>query len=157
MGFILFALGEATLGDGAGKTTITLLAGSITFENPDILVWFAWIMFGWFLLRFWQFSKHKADFQQYIIAMYYSTLMTRYFLKDNQSVLGNFDGSSIKSIWGDWKWPVKINDEFVIAKWQIHKKLLIFLYVAITTEHFGQYYFPYCIAVAALVITLGVG
>lgn len=115
MGFILFALGDATLSKVDGESS-AVLAVKIKFSNPDILIKFAWMMFGWFLLRFWQFSKHKADFQQYVIAMYYSTLMTRYFLKDNQSVLGNFDGSSIKSIWGDWKWSVKINDEFVIAK-----------------------------------------
>ena len=154
MGFILFALGEATLGDGEGNTTITILAGSITFKNPDVLVCFAWTMFAWFLLRFWQFSKHKADFQQYAIAMYYSSLMTCCYLKDNQSVRSNFDGSSIQSIWGDWKWPVEINDAVVISKWQIHKKLFIFLYVALTTEHFGQYYFPYCLAITALIITL---
>ena len=61
MGFILFSLGEATLGDGTGKTTITILAGSITFNNPDILVYFSWAMFGWFFLRFWQFSKFESD------------------------------------------------------------------------------------------------
>ena len=64
IGFILFSLGGATLGDGSGTSTITILAGSYTLTNPHILGTFAKIMFAWFLLRFWQFSKHKQDWHK---------------------------------------------------------------------------------------------
>ena len=154
MGFILFALGEATLGDGTGKTTISILAGSITFNNPDILIYFTWTMFGWFFLRFWQFSKHKTDFQKYAVSMCYSPLMARWLAKEKQKTRTGFDGSSIQSVLGDWRFTSTPFPEYVITKHQFLKKLYLFLYVAITTEHFGQYYLPYCLATTALIITL---
>jgi len=154
MGFILFSLGGATLGDGTGKITITILAGSITFKNPEILVCFAWIMFGWFLFRFWQFSKHKADWREYTVAMYHSSLMKSWYTKDERKPRAGFDGSSAQLIFGEWKFPSSGFQEFVITKKQIIKKLHLFLHVAVTTEYFGQFYFPYCLAAIALKITL---
>jgi hypothetical protein len=34
------------------------------------------------------------------------------------------------------------------------KKIALFLWVAVTTEKFGQHYFPYCLVVTALMVTL---
>ena len=146
MGFILFSLGGATLGDGTGKTTIAFLAGSITFNKPNILVYFAWVMFGWFLLRFWQFSKHKSDWAQFTNAMYYSSLIKRWYV-NNDVVFPRradkfYDSNTHQPVFGDWQWPGESSKALLITKYQIYKKLKLFIYVSITTEYFGQFYFP---------------
>ena len=160
MGFILFSLGHATLGDGTGKTTITILAGSITFNNPDVLVYFVWIMFGWFLLRFWQFSNHKSDWAIFTSAMFTSPLMKRWYSKNGlvfpTRIDRVYDFNTHHPLFGNWQWPAENGKAFLISKEQILKKLALFIYISATTEHFGQCYFPYCLAIAALTITIHV-
>jgi len=154
VGFILFSLGEATLGDGTGKTTLTILSGSITFNNPNVLSYFAWIMFIWFLLRFWQFSDHQKDWVNFTTAMYKSDLMGRWFKENNLTGLNSYNGDGFQPVFGDWEWPAVANEKFIISKREIFKKLRIFSYIAIKTEYFGQYYFPYCLAGIAILVTL---
>lgn len=154
IGFILFTLGEASLGDGTGKTTLTIFSSNITFNNPNILIKFTWILFGWFLLRFWQFSNPKAEWITYTTAMYTSELMKNWYKKNNLTGHSSYSGNAYQPVFGDWRWPASGNQNLTITKLQLLKKLFIFTYIALKTEHFGQFYFPYCLSTFALWVTL---
>ena len=159
--FILFSLGDATLGIGNGEdnTRMRLFASSITIKTDTVII-FAWVMFGWFLLRFWQFSRHKSDWSTFTNEMFYSKLMQRWY-RDKELRYNSGFANRAQPVWGDWKWPSKGtikggegNPAFTISKHEIFKKIKLLLYVSVTTEYFGQFYFPYCLALFALVITL---
>lgn len=155
MGFILFSLGSASLGIEDGKAKLDILAGTITFDNPEVLVIFSWVMFGWFWLRFWQFSDHATDWKNYTLAMYKSNLMLNWYEENTLQRLNSRDqntGRSYQPVFGDWEWPSSSNQSFIIKKSFVFRKIIIFLYVAFKTELFGQYYFPYCMALTALVL-----
>lgn len=158
VGFHLFVLGEAQIGDGSGLTTITILAGSITFNNPSMLAIFSWVMLIWFLIRFWQFNDHGADWLDYTRAMYQSNLMSKWMALDGFRK-GKYDGGEIQKIFEDWQWSAvsdkQNRDLYYIRKIAIFRKLCLFLYVALKTEKFGQYYFPYLIAFSAMYLASG--
>jgi hypothetical protein len=157
MGFILFAIGNATLGDSSGATSLSFLSGSITFKNPDALVYFAWTMFGWFLLRFWQFSSHRDDWASYTQTMN-KTKLFNILIKSKTQVKGHAMDGSYQPILGDWTFPEKMaqssQSKYIIKNNEYFKKIAFFLWVAVTTEKFGQHYFPYCLVIIAVTVTL---
>lgn len=157
MGFLLFAIGDAQLGDGTGVTTITILAGSITFNNPTVLAVFAWIMLVWFLIRYWQFTDHKQDWITYTTTMYNSTLMKKWLNTQNQAT-DQYNGNQYQPLFGNWEWPATVSSDgtlgFVVESNDLLKKLHLFLHVAIKTEKFGQFYLPYLLSLSAIVLTL---
>lgn len=158
IGFILFSLGSASLGIEGEKAKLVILAGTITFDNPKVLVIFSWVMFGWFWLRFWQFSDHVSDWKNYTLTMYKSKLMLSWYRKNKLKVMHSNDrnyGRAYQPVFSDWEWPSSNhNQTFIIKKGSVARKIIIFLYVAFKTELFGQYYFPYCLALTALVLTI---
>ena len=153
LAFILFTLGEAKLGKTDGSSTIKVLSGDITFSNPDILQYFAWTMFFWFLVRFLQFSDFKEDWRVYCETIYKTKAMDKLFEK-SKGKTGTYSQNIHQPFWGEWRWPIKNGGVLLVKPNEIFVKLKLFLYVAITTEKFGQFYFPYIIAIAALIITI---
>ncbi|MBA3582650.1 MAG: hypothetical protein H0W44_09390 [Gammaproteobacteria bacterium] len=158
-GFILFALGDAHLGNQEHVSTISVLASSITFKKPQVLAYFAWIMLAWFLLRFWQFSNHKNDWLSYTHSMYKSDLMGKWLKQETKDGTSAYDGDTYQPVFGLWQWQVKAGTRsaqefFKIKPNQVFRKLTLFLYIAFKTEKFGQYYFPYFMAFFAVIAKL---
>lgn len=162
MAFIFFHFSDAklaveTLCNGEEKSEISMLIGSFVIGNPDVLPIFAWIMFSWFLLRFFQFSNYYSDWREYTSAIFRTKYILgrikKYSLNDT-----NFQYNKPQPVFGDWNWATgPAREEFsqvTIRQSQISKKLWLVLYIAITTELFGQYYFPYFIAAFAFYVTV---
>jgi len=156
LGFHLFVLGTAKLGDGAEQATITILAGSITFNDPSVLAYFAWSMLAWYLIRFWQYSDHPEEWINCTWAMYHSKLMGKWLLKKGfQRQSEDYDEEqTYLPIFGTWSWPVaKSRSEsatYEIGAFDVWKKVRLTLHIFIKTPYFGQYYFPYLIAFSAI-------
>jgi hypothetical protein len=64
---------------------------------------------------------------------------------------------SYQPILGDWAFPEKMaqlsQSKYIIKNNEYFKKI-VFLWVAVTTEKFGQHYFPYCLVITAVKVTL---
>lgn len=156
MGFILFSLGEAVLGDDKGSTTLSILAGSITFNNPEVLVNLAWIMLGWFLLRFWQFSNHKHDWTTYTKEINKTKLFS-FYAKSKEIEHVHTQDINFQPLLGTWIFPTAgattSHGNIKIEKHEYFKKISLLFWVAFTSEGFGQYYFPYCMFIAAISVS----
>lgn len=158
MALILFSLGDGSFVLDKDKVKLTILAGSITFGDPKILSEFVWVMFAWFLIRFWQFSDHKVDWSNYTYKMYLSKFMEDLYKKEGMTRMVRPKerlGGGYQAVFDTWQFPSSSNKNYVIAKSQKILKLRFFIYISITTELFGQYYFPYCLAVTALTMNKG--
>ena len=155
MALILFSLGEGSFVLDKDNVKLTILAGTITFGSPEILTKFIWVMFLWFLIRFWQFSDHKSDWSNYTYKMYLSKFMETLYKKEGLTRLVRPEqrlGGNYQSVFDTWQFPSSGSQNYVIRKDQKILKFRFFLYISLTTELFGQYYFPYCLAVAALIL-----
>lgn len=158
MALILFSLGDGSFVLDKDKVNLTILAGTITFGNPEILSKFVWVMFAWFLIRFWQFSDHKTDWSNYTYKMYLSKFMENIYKKEGLTRMVRPEqrlGGNYQALFDTWQFPSSSNQNYVIKKNDIFRKLRFFIYISITTELFGQYYFPYCLAIIALAMNKG--
>ena len=66
LGFIIFILGEGSIGD-----SITFALIGLTLGNPDVLYWLAWVALFWSAWRFWvvnprPFQRFEDDLNQKI-------------------------------------------------------------------------------------------
>lgn len=150
--FILVALGDANLVTMEGKSTVKILFGTMEFNKPCVLKIFAWVLLGWFLLRFCQFSRYKEEWFIYCNAMYNSGLMEKIVKEKGQKKVNNIEGHQRhQNFFNTWVWPTT-NIEIKVEK--TTTKSLLFMYVAFSTEYFGQYYFPYFLVITAIIINL---
>ena len=167
--FILFWFAEGHLTPDTMGLKVNLPYIPITFGQPEYLKYFAWFMLGWFLVRFWQFSRHKVDWLTFTEAIYYSWVSKKMMRKELKSThlaprsnqnpfIDKYGAKRQPVLFGDWSWEITrdntdVSEDFVISKFNIFKKVILFAWVSITTEHFGQFYLPYLLAFFAIGLT----
>jgi hypothetical protein len=71
---------------------------------------------------------------------------------------GQYLAGSYQPILGDWAFPEKMaqpsQSKYIIKNNEYFKKIALFLWVAVTTEKNGQHYFPHCLVITAVTVTL---
>lgn len=83
LSIIIFYLGGGTLTDNSETVKLQLI--NVTFQNPQILVYFVWIMLFWFAYRYWLLNRDSWQ-REYNDEMprIYSTKLSSYFQKHFQ-------------------------------------------------------------------------
>lgn len=153
LSFIIYNLSDASLMGCGEATSLNMLSANIVIRSPEVLIYFAWGMLFWFLIRFWQFSDFLLDWSDYCASMFKSKLMSNWRGPDSQKYF-ILDGCIAQPLFGRWRWNYNPGGYTIEANEYI-KKLKLFLYVAIFTEKFVQYYIPYLLCFFAIIIAVG--
>ena len=164
---IIFKLGGGHIPDGA-EERFNLFFGSVYLDNPDVLAYFAWVVFFWFLFQFYWQSDHEEITTDFIIGLYQSRPI-RNLIKNNgaapkkvhrnkslnsRSRYINFINGNILA----WRinTGVENDGQFIISLRKptshIAFKVFCFIYASLSQQDFARHYLPYLIA--AITLTL---
>lgn len=137
------------------KREISALGAGIEFENPERLLWGVWVLWAYFLARYWQYLSEEPDkgiqngMADWIKKKYKSRLTTTESVpvvewKSNLSWILK-DGT-----WTDGIWVIKEIPIHGLNKvaWTIRA----FLSNAIRTPRFTDYLLPFLVALLPLLI-----
>lgn len=168
--FIIFALGDGTIGTPTGNgTSVSLLGGSFHIEKSEVLRIFAWVMFVWFLIRYCQELDFYEAFRSVIADCNTNPQRTAKYVNKIKKMTGDGQPPNRYMIAGksaarepssfNERWDLCRNLTATIAPYtHIEKneyclKIKLLSY-ALIKRSFYVYYFPFVLWLTALIITI---
>ena len=146
------ALTAIELAGATLKKDVSVLGASLEFTNPERIVWGLWILWAYFLVRYWQYLNEEPDLGihkgmerwinrriswdesvkgfQHVIVWRYRVFWTMMMKDEN---------------WGDEEWTISLNDpsrRLLKAIWTLRA----FFSVAAKTPRFTDYVVPFFVA-----------
>lgn len=147
------------LTEASFKHDVTVFGAAIDVKNPQRLIWGAWIFWGYFLLRYWQYFIDEVD-------LGIKDQMQRWIGRKVISYY-NLDTKEHYSIsWINLRWYMRIVDPISSPKKELNSSfndnLLInitwtlasFIHVSVNTPRFTDYLLPFLIASMPLILLI---
>lgn len=140
------------------KSDVSVLGAAIEFSNPERIVWGVWILWAYFLIRYWQYLSEVPDkgFQKGMeiwIFERYQSIHTDPNSQPSLTWTSNMNWTLMDGTYIDGRWvtkPMSIKG-WKKAAWSTRA----FLSNAIRTPRFTDYLLPFLVALLPLVITAG--
>lgn len=161
LSIILFFLSGASFEDNQVRLSLI----NVTFKNPDILIYFIWILFGWFLFRYWQIHRGSwiPNFQrdiseEHVQVLHQKHLIKKFKLEDCEPSILEWKYSLFIGVYNEKLHFInQINEEHRNAHKRLEITFLDWIFLAptlfkllFTKETLLSYFFPYSLALWAL-------